>query len=256
MDVDSNQQFEAAKVHLQKAILKRKDQGQKTKKSVRFNNIDLVAVKYFESEAPYHDHEYEDEGRRHQEEEDERERRARDEQYDDRHGSGYHDQLSADFERWSLRQYNPNKSEFTMGYSATRGLVDGNYWRTPIALAVLPTAVECVVHSSEIVAQASREATVPAVQYHSLDNIPLSPAEPDLETGPPGPPIRNIALWTVSLKAFCVFFGLCMYGGIMFSFLIVSPWCHFCLINRAPKVTQAFFSALCRPFPDFCPEAN
>ncbi|KAG0333714.1 hypothetical protein BG000_008931 [Podila horticola] len=196
MDVDSNQQFEAAKVHLQKAILKRKDQGQKTKKSVRFNDIDLVAVKYFESEAPYHDHEYEDEGRRHQEEEDERERRARDEQYDDRHGSGYHDQLSADFERWSLRQYNPNKSEFTMGYSATRGLVDGNYWRMPIALAVLPTTVECVVRSSEIVAQASREATVPAVQYHSLDNIPLSPAEPDLETVPPGPPIRNIALWT------------------------------------------------------------
>ncbi|KAG0033740.1 hypothetical protein BGZ81_007498 [Podila clonocystis] len=197
MDVDSNRQFEAAKVHLQKAILKRKDPGQKTKKSVRFKDgNDLEAVKYFESEPPYKEHEYEDEDRRHQEEEDERERRARDEQYDDRHGSGYHDQLSADFERWSLRQYNPNGSEFTMGYSVTRGLIEGDYWRPPMVLTALPTADDCVVRSSEIAAQAYREATMPPVQYHSLDHIPLSPAEPDPETIPPGPPTRNIALWT------------------------------------------------------------
>ncbi|KAG0358772.1 hypothetical protein BG005_001840 [Podila minutissima] len=196
MDVDSNQQFEAAKVHLQKAILKRKDQGQTTKKSVNFKvGKDLVAVRYFESESPYHEHEYEDEDRRHQEEGDERERRARDELYDDRHGSGHHDQLNADFERWSLRQYNPNKSEFTMSYSVTRGLVDGDYWRSPMVLTILPTTVKCAVRSSEIAAQAYREATVPPVQYHSLDHIPLSPAEPDPETIPPGPPTRNIALW-------------------------------------------------------------
>ncbi|KAG0076846.1 hypothetical protein BGZ92_002218 [Podila epicladia] len=196
MDVDSNQQFEAAKVHLQKAILKRKDKGQTTKKSVNFKvGKDLVAVKYFESEPHFHEHAYEDEDRRHQEEGDERERRARDEQYDDRHGSGHHDQLNADFEKWSLRQYNPNKSEFTMGYSVTRSLINGVYWRSPVVLTVLPTAVKYVVRSTEIAAQAHREATVPPVQYHSLDHIPLSPAEPDSEIIPLGPPTRNIALW-------------------------------------------------------------
>lgn len=195
MDVDSNQ-FEAAKVHLQKAILKRKDPHLKAKKSVRFKaGDDLVQVKEFEKEPVYHEDEYGD--RRH-EEEDERERRARDEQYDDRHGSGYNDQLSADFERWRLRQYNPDKSEFIMSNSVTRGLVAGNYWRFPMVLAELPELKKTGQESHEIGVQGYRETTVPPVEYHSVDHIPPSPAEPDAETTPLGPPTRKIALWTVS----------------------------------------------------------
>ncbi|KAF9203627.1 hypothetical protein BGZ59_001516 [Podila verticillata] len=196
MDEDSNQ-FEAAKVHLQKAILKRKDPHQKTKKSVRFKaGDDLVQVKEFEKDPAYHEDECDD--KRH-EDEDERERRARDERYDDRHGSGYNDQLSADFERWSLRQYNPNKSEFVMSNSVTRGLVAGNYWRSPMVLTGLPELKKTGQESHEIGIQGYREATVPPVEYHLMDHIPPSPAEPDAETTPLGPPTRKIALWTVSL---------------------------------------------------------
>ncbi|KFH64402.1 hypothetical protein MVEG_10227 [Podila verticillata NRRL 6337] len=193
MDEDSNQ-FEAAKVHLQKAILKRKDPHQKTKKSVRFKaGDDLVQVKEFEKDPAYHEDECDD--KRH-EDEDERERRARDERYDDRHGSGYNDQLSADFERWSLRQYNPNKSEFVMSNSVTRGLVAGNYWRSPMVLTGLPELKKTGQESHEIGIQGYREATVPPVEYHLMDHIPPSPAEPDAETTPLGPPTRKIALWT------------------------------------------------------------